>query len=90
MNTENNCEKEETKALSQDAVMPRFFVDDRIGCIAIRDRQHSDFDLEHQGLDSELSDVVEFEMGKLVNNEWVVSEEVIKSFKDKCRLLNEV
>ena len=30
------------------AVMPRFFVDERNGCIAIRDRQHPDFDIDHQ------------------------------------------
>jgi hypothetical protein len=74
--------------LSKGAVMPRFFLDERVGCIAIRDLHHPDFDVEHQGLDSELPDVVEFEMGKLVNNEWVVSEDVTNYFREKCRLLN--
>lgn len=68
--------------------MQRFFIDERVGCIAIRDTQHPEFDLEHQGLDSELPDVVKFEMGALVNNEWVVSEEIIGQFKDECASLN--
>lgn len=74
--------------LRKGAVMPRFFLDERVGCIAIRDSHHPEFDVEHQGLDSELPDVVEFEIGKLVNNEWVVSEDVTNSFREKCRLLN--
>ena len=83
-----NLNEAENPTLSKGAVMPRFFLDIRLGCIAIRDSHHPDFDIEHQGLDSELPDVVEFEMGKLVNNEWVVSEDVTNSFKDKCRFLN--
>jgi len=75
-------------ASCQTAVMPRFFLDERVGCIAIRDSHHPEFDVEHQGLDSELPDVVEFEMGKFIDNEWVVSEDVTNSFKEKCRLLN--
>ena len=65
-----------------------FFVDERVGCIAIRDTQHPEFDVEHQGLDSELPDVVKFEMGTLVNNEWVVSEEITEHFKSECASLN--
>lgn len=83
-----NLNEAENPTLSKGAVMPRFFLDERLGCIAIRDSHHPDFDIEHQGLDSELPDVVEFEMGKLVNNEWVVSEDVTNSFKDKFRFLN--
>ena len=90
MSKENeNLNEAENSALNIADVMPRFFLDARVGCIAIRDSHHPDFDVEHQGLDSELPDVVEFEMGKLVNNEWDVSEEVTNSFKQKCRLLNE-
>jgi hypothetical protein len=46
--------------------MPRFFVDERNGCIAIRDRRHPDFDAEHQGLDADLPDVVAFKMGEQI------------------------
>ena len=78
----------ENPALNKGAVMPRFFVDERVGCIAIRDTQHPEFDVEHQGLDAELPDVVKFEMGKLVNNEWVVSDETVEQFKSDCASLN--
>jgi hypothetical protein len=74
--------------LRKGVVMPRFFVDERVGCIAIRDSHHPDFDIEHQGLDSELPCVVKFEMGKLVNNEWIVNNETIEQFRSECASLN--
>ena len=89
MNTENSSKENETKALSQTAVMPRFFVDERVGCIAIRDTHHPEYDVEHQGLDAELPDVVKFQMGTHVNNEWVVSDEITEQFKTECASLNE-
>jgi hypothetical protein len=86
---EENSKNNETAQLGIGAVMPRFFVDKRVGCIAIRDSHHPDFDIEHQGLDSELLCVVKFEMGKLVNNEWIVSDETIEQFNSECASLNE-
>lgn len=89
MKTENeNLNGPENSALNIADVMPRFFLDERVGCIAIRDSHHPDFDVEYQGLDSKLPDVVEFQMGKLVNNKWVVPEDVINAFREKCRILN--
>lgn len=87
MSKEQNLENK-NKALHIADVMPRFFVDERVGCIAIRDTHHPKFDVEHQGLDSELPDVVKFQMGTLVNNEWVVSEEITEQFKTECDSLN--
>ena len=87
MSKKHNLEDKD-KALHIADVMPRFFVDERVGCIAIRDTQHPEFDIEHQGLDSELPDVVKFEMGTLINNEWVVSEEMTEKFKSECASLN--
>jgi hypothetical protein len=86
---EENSKNNETAQLGIGAVMPRFFVDKRVGCIAIRDSHHPDFDIEHQGLDSELLCVVKFEMGKKVNNEWIVSDETIEQFNSECASLNE-
>lgn len=85
---DENLNNPQTANSDLGAVMPRFFVDERVGCIAIRDTQHPEFDIEHQGLDSELPDVVKFEMGTLINNEWVVSEEVTEKFKSECASLN--
>ena len=88
MNTEKILLEAESEPSCLGAVMPRFFIDERVGCIAIRDSQHPDFDIEHQGLDSELPCVVKFEMGKLVNNEWIVGDETIKKFRSECASLN--
>ena len=85
---EESNKQAENKPCTIHGVMPRFFVDERVGCIAIRDTQHPEFDVEHQGLDSELPDVVRFEMGTIVNNEWVVSDERIEHFKSECASLN--
>ena len=75
------------------AVMPRFFVDERNGCIAIRDRQHPDFDAEHQGLDADLPDVVDFKMGEQIKFSkfvtWDLAPEIISDFNSRCALLNE-
>jgi len=74
-------------------VMPRFFVDERNGCIAIRDRQHPDFDIDHQGLDANLPDVVDFKMGEQIKfsnfTTWDLAPEIISDFKSRCALLNE-
>lgn len=67
----------------------RFFVDKRVGCIAIRDRQHPEFDADHQGLDPHIPDVVEFEMGTYKADGWDLSEDVVRRFKEKCLALNE-
>ena len=75
------------------AVMPRFFVDERNGCIAIRDRQHPDFDVEHQGLDADLPDVVDFKMGEQIKFSkfvtWDLAPEIISDFNSRCASLNE-
>ena len=42
----------------------RFFVDDRCGCVAVRDREK--YDPEEPHLDSDVIDVVWFRMKKLI------------------------
>ena len=82
------------KALHIDSAMPRFFVDERAGCIAIRDRENPEFDKDHQGLDADLPDVVAFEMGKQVKFDkfigWDLEPKIIKAFKNRCDILNGV
>lgn len=89
MNTEKLSNEALNTPLRKGVVMPRFFVDERVGCIAIRDTHHPEYDVEHQGLDAELPDVVKFQMGTLVNNEWVVSDKITERFKTECASLNE-
>jgi hypothetical protein len=73
-------------------VMPRFFIDERAGCIAIRDREHPKFDKDHKGLEAYLPDVVAFEMGKQVKLgkfiSWDLEPKIIKAFKNRCDILN--
>lgn len=89
---EKSNEQAENKPCTIHGVMPRFFVDERAGCIAIRDRHHPEFDEEHQGLDAELPDVVAFEMGKQVKFggfiSWDLEPKIIKAFKNRCDILN--
>lgn len=87
MSKEQNLE-EKDKALHIGGVMPRFFVDERVGCIAIRDIYHPEFDVEHQGLDADMPCVVKFQMGNLVRNGWELRDDVIQKFKDECASLN--
>lgn len=44
----------------------RFFIDERAGIIAVRDREHPDFDPDRQGLHPDFGDVVWHETAKQV------------------------
>lgn len=41
----------------------RFFIDERVGCIAVIDRQHPDYDPKRQGLEERMGGVVWYEDG---------------------------
>jgi hypothetical protein len=87
---EKNLNNESEQRQQEMLVMPRFFVDKRVGCIAIRDSHHPEFNKEHQGLDSELPCIVKFKMGEYVNNEWNLSNQIIEQFILECNYLNSV
>jgi hypothetical protein len=78
--------------LPKDSVSPRFIVDERNGCIGIRDSEHPKFE-EINGLNQDMPDVVAFEMGTQINTgnfvTWDLSPEIIEEFKDRCAFLNE-
>ena len=40
--------------------MLRYFVDERSGCVAVRDRKHPEYDPEYPGLHPDMPDVVLF------------------------------
>lgn len=44
----------------------RYFIDERVGCIAVRDRENTD--LEYQGLHSDTQGVVKFWGGELAED----------------------
>lgn len=71
-------------------VMPRFFVDLRSGCGAVRDRLHPNFDPDYQGLHNDTCDVVEYRHG-FQNSEtksWDMKQEDIDFLNERCASLN--
>lgn len=53
--------------IRKDANMGRFFVDERVGCIAVRDRENTDMD--YPGLHADTEGVVKYWHGVLVPGE---------------------
>ena len=90
MSKENNTEDKD-KALHIADVMPRFIVDERNGCIAIRDTHNPEFN-NSEGLNQDMPDVVDFEMGTRINTgrfiTWDLDPKIIKRFRNKCHRLN--
>jgi hypothetical protein len=69
----------------------RYFVDVRVGCAAIRDRQHPSYNPEYHGLSSELEDVVEYVLGKRdfdPASEWVLDDDEVERLYKRCEQLN--
>lgn len=76
--------------LNQSRVMPRYFVDIRGGCGAVRDKWHKSYDEDYPGLHSDTCDVVEYRHG-FQNSEkgcWEMRDEDIKFLTDYCASLN--
>lgn len=73
------------------SVMPRYIVDERNGCIAIRDTEHPDFN-KSEGLNKDMPDVVYFELGTRIGTgrfiTWDLDPKTIKVFKSRCDYLN--
>jgi myo-inositol-hexaphosphate 3-phosphohydrolase len=82
-NTEKQCDIH--------VVMPRFFVDERNGCVAIRDRTLKDPD--DNGCDADKIDVVKFAMGDKIDTgkfiTWDIDPKIVQEFRIECALLNE-
>ena len=69
-------------------MIKRYFVDVRVGCVAIRDRFHPDYDEDYQGLNPDLKDVVKFHDGEKDGGDWYVSNDAIKNIKELCEKMN--
>lgn len=52
--------------------MNRFFVDERVGCIAVRDKFRTD--PEYRGLHRDTEGVVAYRFGYQKNNQWEIFE----------------
>jgi len=67
---------------------PRFFVDKRPGCIAVRDRLHPDFDPSYQGLHFDTVDVIYYSHGVKAQDGWVMADRDVKKAHSVCDHLN--
>lgn len=66
--------------------MDRFYVDERAGCIAIRDKYNTD--QEYKGLHPDTQGVVWFQMGVRVNGHWDVPPTLVEQANERCELYN--
>ena len=91
MNKQNETfDNHEQGNSSLGVVMPRFFVDLRSGCGAVRDRLHPNFDPDYQGLHNDTCDVVEYRHG-FQNSEtksWDMKQEDVDFLNGRCASLN--
>jgi hypothetical protein len=68
----------------------RYFLDIRVGCAAVRDRQHPDYDETYPGLHQDTPDVVLYKHGTnpVGGTGWVVKQEDIDYLQNLCDKLN--
>ena len=74
--------------LNQSRVMPRYFVDIRGGCGAVRDKWHESYDEDYPGLHGDTPDVVEYKHGYADNGVWNMKDEDVKYLNYLCERLN--
>jgi len=68
--------------------MDRYFLDIRVGCAAVRDRQHPSYDESYPGLHQDTPDVVLYKHGKNTYGNWEVNKEDILELQSLCDKLN--
>ena len=66
----------------------RFFIDKRAGCIAVRDRQHPQYDSTYQGLHFDTPDVICYFHGKQGKDSWYVGNMEESKCKKVLKHLN--
>jgi hypothetical protein len=69
-------------------IMPRYFVDIRGGCGAVRDKWHESYDEDYEGLHNDTRDVVEYKHGYTDNGVWNMKQEDIDYLNQLCERLN--
>lgn len=63
-------------------VCDRYFIDERVGCIAVRDKENPDYDEDYQGLHPETIDVLWFSSGEFTNGEWNITDDDRRKAKE--------
>lgn len=74
--------------LENSHIAPRYFLDVRNGCAAVRDKWHSSYDEDYPGLHSDTQDVVEYIHGFQGDGSWRVREEDVVYLENLCNTLN--
>ena len=69
-------------------VMPRYFVDLRAGCGAVRDKHHKSYDEDYEGLHQDTPDVVIYKHGYKGEGRWEMKKEDIDFLNAECDRLN--
>ena len=69
-------------------VMPRYFVDLRGGCGAVRDKHHKSYDEDYNGLHQDTPDVVIYKHGYKGEKHWEMKKEDIDFLNAECDRLN--
>lgn len=69
-------------------VLPRYFVDERSGCAAVRDRLHPNYIPTYPGLHHDTVDVVEYKHGFQGKGQWCMKLEDIEELKNLCESFN--
>lgn len=90
---EGKAESTSEKDLRVCEVITRFFVDERCGCVAVRDRLHPSYDKDYKGLSSLMEDVISYFHGVSVADEhgclnWEIEPRLIQKCHDICTHLN--
>ena len=81
----------EVRKNDSDKEYKRFIVDERNGCISIRDTEHPEFN-NSNGLNQDMPDIVALKTGSQINTgkfvTWDLDPEIIKDFNNRCDFLN--
>lgn len=70
------------------AEQPRYFLDERAGCAAVRDRQHPSYNPTYQGLHFDTPDVVAYRHGQQNLDGWQMFRKDILELRNICEKLN--
>jgi len=65
---------DESRPLTKHNVSSRFFIDERVGCIAVRDRKHPQHEPDYHGLHNDTADVIFYAHGNKNEIGWYVDE----------------
>jgi len=72
-----STEVQNTTSSQHDAklfVSSRFFIDERVGCIAVRDKKHPEHNPDYPGLHNDTADVIFYAHGSRTDEGWTVDE----------------